>query len=284
MIYLNTGIPGSGKTLNMVLELKKVFDDFETNPDSARPVFVSGIKELALPHSELPLMSVIVGKTVRLVPDWDSMPDNSLVIIDECQGIFPPRSTGSAIPDHVAFLNTHRHRGFDIWITTQSPALIDMNVRKLVGRHRYFRRLFGKAVSSVYEWDECSDNHRVKSAVHWLWKFPANVFDLYKSAEVHTKQTFRKPWWLYLVIVAPFALVGTGLYAYGVVQDEFTPKTTVKNAPSPSNPKGSGLAAGLPAAQAPSPFAGYVRISGKCYGVSRNGDTTLEPVACSEKL
>lgn len=286
MLNLNTGNPGSGKTLSMVQDLKKLVDTWEAKPEEARPLFVVGIANLAIPHSELPLKSVVIGKSgsPRLVPDWDAMPDHSLVIIDECQGFFPPRSSGSQIPDHVAFLNTHRHRGFDIWLTTQNPLLLDINVRKIVGRHRYFRRLFGKGGSMVYEWDECSDTHRVKNAVSWLWKFPSNVFDLYKSAEVHTKQTFRKPWWLWIFPVAILGALWFFPSAYKAMSGEIDPAPQKSSLSSALSPKASGSAAGLPAAQAAVPFVGYMRQGGKCFGVLRNGETVKEPVGCSQKL
>jgi zona occludens toxin len=179
MINLNTGIPGSGKTLNMVQQLAELLASWKDHPEDARPIFVLGVTGLTLPHATVPLKSVQVDRagTPRLVPDWDEMPDGSLVIIDECQGIFPPRSSQSIPPAHVAWLNTHRHRGFDLWLTTQNPKLIDTSVRACVGRHRHFRRMFGMNFSVIYEWDSCSDSLAgLNNAVQTKWFFPREAF------------------------------------------------------------------------------------------------------------
>lgn len=246
MIELNTGVPGSGKTLSMVERLAKLQARWEAHPEEARPVFVLGIPDLILPHSPLPLKSVQVQKSgsLVLVPDWDEMPDGSLAIIDESQGTFPPRSTASTAPAHVAFLNTHRHRGFDIWLTTQHPKLIDSTVRALVGKHQHYRRLFGGARACVYEWDSCSDNlSGTANAVKSFYNYPKKVFKWYKSAEVHNKQSFKLPLWVFV----PLFGVVMGLYfipkAYGVLSGGVSGKS----------PSGSPVAVTAPAASGQNP-------------------------------
>lgn len=106
------------------------------------------------------------------------------------------------MPDHVAFLNTHRHHGFDITLITQHPRLIDTSARALVGKHQHFRRLFGRQVAVCYEWDSCSDTlGGIANAVMSKFSFPKKAFTWYKSAEVHTKQTFRLPKWLFIPVI-----------------------------------------------------------------------------------
>lgn len=254
MIELNTGVPGSGKTLSMVERLAKLQARWEAHPEEARPVFILGIPDLILPHSPVPLKSVQIQKAgaPSLVPDWEEMPDGSLVIIDEAQGIFPPRSTASTSPVHVAWLNTHRHRGFDIWLTTQHPKLIDGTVRALVGKHQHYRRLFGGQRACVYEWDSCSDSlSGTANAVKSFYPYPKKVFKFYKSAEVHTKQSFKLPAWL----IVPVIGICLGIYAvpkaYGVLSggvsgksvvnssvpvSAFTPPASPRNAPKIAPP------------------------------------------------
>lgn len=238
MIELTSGVPGSGKTLSTVERLAKLQARWEAHSDESRPVFVLGIPDLALPHSPVPLKSVQVSKAgaPMLVPDWDEMPDGSLVIIDEAQGCFPPRSSMSTPPEHVAWLNTHRHRGFDIWVSTQHPKLIDGSVRALVGRHQHFRRLFGGQRAVIYEWDSCSDSLAgTASSVKSYYSYPRQAFKWYKSAEIHTKQKFKLPMWIYI----PFAGVLLGLYfvpkAYGVLTNGMSGKSIkVEENPKPS--------------------------------------------------
>ncbi|MDK6078353.1 zonular occludens toxin domain-containing protein [Massilia varians] len=282
MIELNTGVPGAGKTLSMVQELAKLQKRWEKHPDEARPVFVLGIPELALPHSPVPLKSVQVDKAgaPRLVPDWDEMPDGALVLIDECQGVFPPRSSQSTPPAHVGWLNTHRHHGFDLWITTQQPKLIDASVRALVGRHKHFRRMFGMQRSTVYEWDACSDSlGGMNNAVKTYWPFPAEAFKWYKSAEVHTKQRFKKPLWLAILPL------GVALCAY------FFPKaySAIMNPQSAAKspqaaPAGNGQVAAIAATPPGSQLVGYFRMGQQCYGIRKGGEVVQEPDKCRENL
>lgn len=216
MIELRTGVPGSGKTLSMVQALAKLQDRWKMHPDEVRPVFVLGIPDLALVHSVLPTKSVMIGRGLapQIVPDLEAIPDGSLILIDEAQGCYPPRSSAMAPPEHVAELNTHRHRGLDMWITTQHPKLIDHSLRALVGKHLHYRRLFGGMRAMVYEWDACSDSlSGMKNAVTSYWSYPKKVFNWYKSAEIHTKQKFKWPMWIWL----PFISLGLSLY--------FLPKT-----------------------------------------------------------
>ena len=216
MIELRTGVPGAGKTLSMVSKLAALFKRWETHPEEARPVFIHNIKGLKFPVSAMPLVQYQrkSSEPVRWVPDWAAMPDGSLVLIDECQGnhepnkdgqielLFPPRSSSSEAPPHVSWLNTHRHHGIDIWLTTQNPKLIDITVRALVGKHQHYRRLFGGNRAMIYEWDACSDNlSGMKTAVIAYFSFPKKSYEWYKSAEIHTKQSFRLPRWLLIPVI-----------------------------------------------------------------------------------
>lgn len=285
MIYLNTGIPGSGKTLSMVQALAKLLSRFETHGDEARPIFVLGIPELALPHAPLPLKSVQIGKpgsSPVLVPDWEEMPDGSLVIIDEAQGIFPPRSSASTAPAHVAWLNTHRHRGFDLWITTQHPKLIDGTVRALVGRHQHFRRMFGMSRSVIYEWDACSDSlGGMNNAVKTYWGFPTSAFKWYKSAEIHTKQKFKLPLWL---LILPLGIL-MAVYFFPRAYNSLSGAISGKGLGSTSTPAQEEARQGGAVAptKAGPPVVGYVLQDTKCYGFRQDGSYVDEPHQCRER-
>lgn len=284
MISLNTGVPGSGKTLNMVEQLARLIKHWQANPDEIRPVYVLGIPELKLDYFPCPLKSVQLDKAgaPSLVPDWEAIPDGALIIIDECQGVFPPRSSQTKPPEHVSFLNTHRHRGFDLWITTQNPKLIDPAVRALVGRHQHFRRIFGMQRSIIYEWDACSDGlSGLSNAVKTYWPYPTKVFDWYKSAEIHNKQKFKKPLWIWFLPAGPLL----ALY--------FVPAAWNNIGAAASGKIGSTSAAttaevGQVAAIAATPpgiqLVGYYREDAKCFGIRRNGEIIEEPEKCREKL
>lgn len=234
MIELRTGIPGSGKSLSLVEALAKLLESWGKNPELGRPVFVHNIKELALPHAVMPTKDVQIGNQLQNVPDWDLMPDGSLVIIDECQDVLPPRSSQSKPPPYIAWFNTHRHKGFDIWLVTQHPKLIDGSVRALVGKHVHFRRLFGGQRAATYEWDACSDSlSGMKNAVLSYYSFPKKAMRWYKSAEIHTKQSFKLPRWLLI----PF---------FGVVLGAFMIPNAYKTLSSTVGGKGLSTAAVAP--------------------------------------
>lgn len=171
MIELITGTPGSGKTLWALSTVKARAEK------EGRPVFYSGVPDLAL------------GWTEITPQKWFDCPANSIVVIDECQRVFRPRSWSGAVPDYVSELETHRHKGIDLVFITQHPMLIDANIRRLVGRHFHVSRRFGLPRSSVFEFESCKDQPLAKmesATARHEWSFPKEAFNWYKSAEVHT--------------------------------------------------------------------------------------------------
>ncbi len=201
MIILITGTPGSGKTLFTVAELlNKQFKD--------RPLYINNIPNLLVPHE------VLSGEGDPPPPDSDvfhwfdgRVPTNAVIVIDEAQRVFRPRSSTSAVPEYVAKLETHRHLGIDIVLITQHPQLIDANVRRLVGRHIHVRRAWGRAGASIYEWDSVSMNvQAVKQAQFRFWRYDKKAYELYKSSELHTKTGQKLPWAIKLAMIAVVAV------------------------------------------------------------------------------
>lgn len=175
-----SGLPGHGKTLYTLWHVERL------RKESGRSVYVHGVSDLRLPWHQL-----------EDPEKWNELPDGSIVVIDEAWKTFPKRGPGSRTPDHVQQLATHRHRGFDLFLVTQSPALqLDHFARGLVGRHYHVRRVFGGARSRLYAWEELGnpdDYHSKQKAVKSWFSFPREVFDWYKSAEVHTVKR-QLPW------------------------------------------------------------------------------------------
>lgn len=248
MITLRSGVPGSGKTLSLVHDLARVFRDLEKG--TVRPVYTHGIPDLALPCMPLPVFAPVVqqkGGSAQarnaLEVDWSAVPDGAMVIVDEAQHIFPPRGAGSSVPGYVAFLNTHRHRGIDIELLTQHPKLLDGAVRKLIGRHIHYRRLFGGSRHIAYEWDNCSEALSYKTATKGIRSFPKSAFKLYKSAELHTKQKFKKPAFLLIPVFCLVAMLFIGPRLLDLVQG----KSRVTEAASTPAPAASSVSAPAPA-------------------------------------
>lgn len=205
MITLITGVPGSGKTLMAVSDLSKKVD----KEWAGRKIFIHGIPELTIPTEPIP-----EGHTIQDMHVWLKWPENngSIVVIDEAQNIFPPRSAGSKTPEIVEWLHVHRHSGVDIILITQMPGRIDKQVRDLVGAHYHIHKT-QLGVRMRYFWDYCENNPKsgMKNARPEVYKFDKKAFGLYKSAEIHTKVKTPKSRVLWVI---PAALIVFGLTAY----------------------------------------------------------------------
>lgn len=182
MIHLITGTPGAGKTLRALWHLEKAQRE-------GRQCFQDGVEGSQVPG--------LPGE------DWQSVPDGSLVLLDEAQRVFPVRVKVESIPEAVRALETHRHRGIDLVLTTQHPRLLDAHVRRLVGRHEHLRRVAGRPLAAVVEWVECSENLESHKGAASVWKFPRELYGHYKSAVLHTKQgRVPRVVWVFLVLFA----------------------------------------------------------------------------------
>jgi zona occludens toxin len=201
MITLTTGLPGGGKSLYTICYIKRLSEK------ESRPVFYHGIKDLALPWIQL-----------EDPAKWYECPDGAIIVIDECQSTFRPRANGSTVPRHVAELETHRHKGHDLFFITQHPMLLDPNVRRLVGKHFHVVRNFGFNKATVHEWNqlkESPDKTRSDSIRH-DFIYPKEAFGYYKSAEVHTVKG-KLPARIYMLLVIPFLVAGLVWAAFSVL-------------------------------------------------------------------
>lgn len=199
-IELVTGLPGNGKTLYSIAYVK----DWAEREN--RQVYYSGIKDLTLPWTEIE-------------PEkWYDCPAGSIIVIDECQRVFRPRSVGKEPPEHVSRLETHRHQGLDIVLITQHPLLADSAIRRLVGKHMHVVRTFGTQRATVHEWgsvkDNCDKSSGRADSIKHFWKYPKEVFSWYKSAEQHTvKRNIPMRFWF--LLSAPILIIAIFMYVKG---------------------------------------------------------------------
>ncbi|MDO9292643.1 MAG: zonular occludens toxin domain-containing protein [Hydrogenophaga sp.] len=201
-INLITGAPGNGKTLLLLVEVER------RRKAENRPVYYSGVKDLLLPWELFGGESTDPTSPHMTDPsNWNSLPVGSIIVIDECQRLFRPRGTGSKVPDYVTALETHRHKGYDIYLVTQAPALIDSNVRNLVETHKHLMRKFGSKWSTIHEWKGvktgCVTSR--KDSLESQFRYPKEVFSWYKSAEVHTVK-MRLPKQVIFLLALPFII------------------------------------------------------------------------------
>ena len=207
MLYLYTGVPGAGKTLYAVSNLLKR-KDFK-----GRPIFVDGIKDLD--HDKINYFDIPEGESIQTWPKW--APPGAIIVVDECQRIFRPRPSGSKVPDYVAELETHRHRGLDFILITQHPRLIDINLRSLIEHHTHLSKT-NLGIRRKLEWTtggakDPESRTNIREALVSVYKLDKSAYGLYKSAEVHTKIRTSKS---KLLIMFPLVLclIGYGIWSF----------------------------------------------------------------------
>lgn len=231
MIHLTSGLPGSGKTLLTISKVK------ERAEKEKRPVFYLGIAGVTLPWTEL-----------KDFKQWLDVPQNSLIIIDECQTEIPAlsRKKGEDVPPEVAGFSTHRHRGVDVYLISQDPMQFDHFVRRLVGVQWHCVRPFGMAYCTVWQFEavqgfkanEAAAGFYDKISTKARFDYPRDAFEFYKSAEVHTHKR-RMPWGKLALVVSLF--VGVGI-AGGVVYYKVKGGFAGGQEASKGVPVGSGVA------------------------------------------
>jgi zona occludens toxin len=210
MITLITGVPGSGKTLYAISKLLSSIAYQKTTYKNTDDVSVtvsrqlfSNIKGLQIDHQ------LIDAASLETWYSWVKPGD--FICFDEVQKVWPQRPVGSKVPLHISELEEHRHRGVDFLIMTQGAHLVDRNLLALIGRHLHIRRVGNMNLAVVYEWDHCSKSLLFKNAMTKSpWRYDKSVFNLYKSADAHTKTPRSLPasLWFILAGLSTFGALG----------------------------------------------------------------------------
>jgi len=241
MFWLVTGKPGTGKTshsLDFVLHDKRFAVE---GSDTRRPVYYRGIRDLKVDWHEL---------TDEETRNWpEHLPDGAVLVVDEAQQLWPVRAPSRPVPTGLTALETHRHHGWDILFISQDPSLLDTHARKICNEQFHYSRPFGAPFVIEYHsgsgYVNPSSKAELSSCVQRKKGLPKRVWDLYKSAEVHTHK-FRPPKIIY-ALIAGIALAVFLLYRftqnYGANTDEdlmgagtgsAAPKVTQIGYPSPA--------------------------------------------------
>lgn len=227
MLHLITGANGAGKTLNTLKWVR------ELQLKENRPVCYNGRFD-AVPGGELASWKKIDIK------DWQSEPDGTIFLVDECHNDFPLRPPSGTPPDYIRMLAEHRKRGFDFFLITQHPQNIDSFVRRLIGPpgwHRHLKRTFGVDMVSVLEWSavnpNCEKDGSGKTATVTLTPFPKEVYSWYTSASLHTgKKKLPKAVWFLLVAAILVPLFG--YYAFSLTYKNVTKHATAAEVKKPA--------------------------------------------------
>ncbi|BBN88572.1 zonular occludens toxin domain-containing protein [Azospira sp. I09] len=310
MITLLTGLPGNGKTLRALQMVEEL-----CRKDN-RPLFVMGIEltdEFPIPWEVVP--PVKEWTEVRPLKEDPSLsaphftfPENAVILIDECQKVWRPRSSSSVPPPTVQAFETHRHEGIDFVLMTQHPSFIDVAIRRLTNRHIHMVRVWGAQAANIHEWQQVKNNPEDvrTNSQEKPWIFPKHIYKWYRSAKAHTYK-FRPPLRALLLIVGPVALVYLcwAIYSWFAHRNDkpaADPATSsASSSPASSNPPNSPASAlsaylprvpGLPhtaprydqitqPVDAPAP-AGCVSVGSKCSCFSSQGTVLdISPDMCN---
>ena len=181
-VKLFTGLPGAGKTAQLVAELVRLQRD-----EPHRPLFAMGINGLK--------EGIATPLTYEMLQTWWELPPGSIIAIDECQEDQPdrlmPKDAGNPSP-WVQKIAKVRHFGMTFLLTTQHPNNMSAYVRRLVDQHIHTVDKFGTGVITRVTWNRCMDDpekpRNWKSGVEEIATRPKEVFDLYKSSQLHTRK------------------------------------------------------------------------------------------------
>lgn len=199
MIHLITGTPGSGKTLWTLDHL------YNTPAYKDRAIYIDGI-ETTLEHQTFDPVA------------WHTLPDGAVIVFDECQRIFPVRKIGAAVPDMVRHFETHRHKGYDIFLVTQDAFLLDSHVRRLVGRYYRIHRPANMSFAKVTMWEGVpSKDNGLRPVETKRWGYPKQLFDQYKSTtlDTHKRKIPLKLWiYLFLAVLILAGIPSLGYFVY----------------------------------------------------------------------
>lgn len=243
MIYLYTGLNGSGKSTSCLYDILKELEA------TGRPFFSSGIRWTDAGRAKF--------NPIEIEPsEWRDCPEGALILIDEAQNSMPARPASKDLPDWINELGTHRHKGHDIYLTTPHPMQIDVFARRLVGVHRHMIRAFSFGSTTQLENEGVMndptskmDNHKAIVSRHKLRK---SVFPYFQSASIHTHKT-RFPKGKMAIGLLALSLLGGGV-GFGVLV--FHKMTDHPIAPGQSPSVASKIGSGVSHSVLPSVYQG----------------------------
>lgn len=208
MIYLTTGTNGAGKTLRTLRDVR------DQQLRENRPVYYHGFEALQ------PIVDF--GWLPFDPKKWQDLPDGSICIMDECQNEFPARKSSQDLPDYInAIAQFRRKRGFDFWMVTPHPMMIDKFIRQLIERpswHRHLKRTFGADLVSSIKWSNpninCEKPNSGATGEVTMLAFPKEVYTWYKSASLHTGKK-KIPKQVYVLGALAVLIPAMIYFAYG---------------------------------------------------------------------
>lgn len=187
MIYMFTGVPGSGKSLHLAREVvkalrsgKNVIANFDFNYELVRPRYGKPLGMFIRVSNDDLLNNYIYqkqGDNYRKPPtremgfsallglegfarnfharnkDGDIKEHQTLLCIDECQDIFNTRTWNrSDRLSWCSFFRMHRHLGYDCILASQDDAVVDKQIRAVLQTRVLHRNVKSLKVIGFFLW------------------------------------------------------------------------------------------------------------------------------------
>ncbi len=210
MLYIRTGKPGHGKTLNTIREV-----DLAAH-SQGRIVYyhnINGLKPETLKAQWFEFED----------PEkWFELPNDSIVVIDEAQGFFGSRDPRARPPEHITRFETMRHQGFEVHLVTQDPRYLDVHLRRLCNGHIHYWRVFKSSQLIRFESEVVVEKVEVKTsfkdADKKTLKLDSKYFGAYTStnAQHHFKPKIPTKFLLAICVILAAAILvyrGYGRFA-----------------------------------------------------------------------
>ena len=152
MIYLYSGTPGSGKSLDCARMIyytlrrnKPVICNFDINTD-----YVSHSDLFTHIENEELTPDYLMGYSKNYFNNSGIKEGQITVVIDECQMLFNSRDWAKA--DRAGwnkFFQIHRHYGYDIILISQFDRMIDRQIRSLIEYEIIHRKVSNFGVKAI---------------------------------------------------------------------------------------------------------------------------------------
>jgi len=206
-LYLSTGANGTGKTLFTLFDVRAL--QIATN----RPVFFKGFT------AKQPLLDF--GWVEHDMKDWQSLPDGSICVWDECQDEITALTAEKATDYERKILSEHRKRGFDFFFMTQHPMNMGAFIRRAVaspGWHRHYKASTIALNSNELKWVNVNTQPEkpnsgasgtVTSRTH-----PKEVYEWYESTvgDTATRSIPKRVWVAIGALILAVVMVVTAVW------------------------------------------------------------------------
>ena len=208
MLRLITGIPGAGKTLYAVSQLKKAVEENASLPADKQRNIYSDITGLKIDGILPPPL------------DWRETPPRSLLVYDEAQFHKPFQPTrGLSAYDYIQELTIHRKTGHEIWYITQDPKRLHSNILDMVEQHHHLDRPYGAKLATIFKFRGVeritkSEAAKDRAESKTLFNYDKKLFDLYESSQVDDGIKLRLPPKLIFFVSLPILLMAFALYMF----------------------------------------------------------------------